>query len=53
MAVTKKMPNNHVDENGVRWRYSICHFCHLNCGVIIGADPKTERIVEIRPHEEM
>ena len=53
MAKTTKMPNNYVDENGVRWRYSICHFCHLNCHVIIGADPKSERIVEIRPNEEM
>lgn len=53
MAATKKMPNNYVDENGIRWRYSICHFCHLNCGVIIGADPKTERIVEIRPNNDM
>jgi anaerobic selenocysteine-containing dehydrogenase len=54
MASAKtKMPNNYVDENGVRWRYSICHFCHLNCAVIIGADPKTEKIVEIRPNEEL
>lgn len=49
----KKMPNNYVDENGVRWRYSICHFCHLNCGVIVGADPETERIVEIKANPDM
>lgn len=45
------MPNKHIDENGVQWTYSRCFFCHMNCGIIVGVDTRTERIVEIRPNE--
>ncbi|MDR1184758.1 MAG: molybdopterin-dependent oxidoreductase, partial [Coriobacteriales bacterium] len=47
------VPNKHVDENGVQWTYSICFFCHMNCGIVVGVDTKTDRIVEVRPNEKM
>lgn len=48
--LTDRMPNKHIDENGVQWTYSACHFCHMNCGIIVGV--KEGKIVEIRPNEE-
>ena len=42
------VPNNTVDENGVRWRRTRCHFCHMNCSIYAGVDTKTGRLVELR-----
>ena len=42
------MPNKYIDETGVQWTYSRCFYCHMNCGIVIGADTKTDRVVEIR-----
>ncbi|MDO5043784.1 MAG: molybdopterin-dependent oxidoreductase [Coriobacteriia bacterium] len=44
------MPNKYVDEHGVQWTYSRCFYCHLNCGIVIGVDTETDRIVEIKPN---
>ena len=46
------LPNNHVDENGVRWRRTRCHFCHMNCGIWCGVDTRTGRLVELRPNDD-
>ena len=46
------VPNNTVDENGIRWRRTRCFMCHMNCGVWCGVDTKTGRLVEMRPNEE-
>ena len=32
------MPNKYIDETGVQWTYSRCFYCHMNCGIVIGAD---------------
>ena len=45
------VPNNTVDENGIRWRRTRCFMCHMNCGVWCGVDTKTGRLVEMRPNE--
>lgn len=42
------MPNGYVDENNVRWKYAVCHYCHLNCSICVGVDLETDKIVEIR-----
>lgn len=42
------VPNKHIDENGVQWTYSRCFFCHMNCGIMIGVDTKTDKVVEIK-----
>jgi anaerobic selenocysteine-containing dehydrogenase len=42
------MPNKYIDENGVQWTYSRCFYCHMNCGIVIGVDTQTEKVVEIR-----
>ncbi|MGV8083488.1 MAG: hypothetical protein AB2L09_07655 [Coriobacteriia bacterium] len=47
-----RMPNKHIDENGVQWTYSRCFFCHSNCAILVGVDTKTGKIVEIKPNEE-
>lgn len=44
------VPNNTVDENGIRWRRTRCFMCHMNCGVWCGVDIKTGRLVEMRPN---
>lgn len=48
----KGVPNNTVDENGIRWRRTRCHFCHMNCGIFAGVDTKTGRLVELRPNDD-
>mgnify|MGYP000827198889 CR=1 FL=1 len=42
------VPNNTVDDNGIRWRRTRCHFCHMNCSIYAGVDTKTGRLVELR-----
>jgi anaerobic selenocysteine-containing dehydrogenase len=42
----KNCPNNYVDEDGVRWRYTHCFMCHMACRLIAGV--KDDRVVEIR-----
>ncbi len=42
------VPNNHVDENGIRWRRTRCHMCHMNCGIFAGVDTATGRLVEAK-----
>jgi len=44
------MPNKYVDENGVRWTYARCFRCDMNCGILVGVDVETDRLVEIRPN---
>ena len=46
------VPNNHVDENGIRWRRTRCHMCHMNCGIFAGVDTATGRLVELRPNDD-
>jgi anaerobic selenocysteine-containing dehydrogenase len=44
-------PNNYIDENGVRWRYTHCFMCHMACRMIAGTkspDTPEERVVEVR-----
>lgn len=48
----QKMPNKHVDENGIQWTYSRCFSCHENCGVLIGVDTANGEVVEIKPNED-
>ena len=48
----KGVPNNTVDENGIRWRRTRCFMCHMNCGIWCGVDTKTGRLVEMRPNED-
>ena len=43
------MPNKYIDEDGVQWTYSRCFWCHANCGIIVGVDTDTDRVVEIKP----
>lgn len=52
MAETQFHPNNYVDENGIKWKYTRCFFCHMNCGLDVGVDTKTGRIVEIKGNEK-
>lgn len=48
----KDVPNNHVDENGVRWRRTRCFMCHMNCGILVGVDTQTDRVVELRANDD-
>jgi anaerobic selenocysteine-containing dehydrogenase len=48
MSDVEFVPNKHIDENGVQWTYSRCFFCHMNCGIMIGVDVATDRVVEIK-----
>lgn len=48
----KGVPNNTVDENGIRWRRTRCFMCHMNCGMWCGVDTETGRLVEIRPNDD-
>lgn len=45
-------PNNYIDENGVQWKYTRCFFCHMNCGLDVGVDTKTGRIVTIEGNKK-
>lgn len=49
MAVLpENFPNKYVDEDGVKWTYSRCFFCHMNCPLLVGT--VNDEIVEIRPN---
>lgn len=50
-VLPEKCPNNYVDEEGVRWRYSRCFACHMCCRLIVGV-AEGDRIKEIRPADQ-
>lgn len=49
---TEFHPNNWIDDNGVKWKYTRCFFCHMNCGLEVGVDTETGRIVEIKGNQK-
>jgi anaerobic selenocysteine-containing dehydrogenase len=45
-----KFHNNYLDEDGVLWKQSRCHGCHIGCSVYIGS--KDGKMVEIVPNPD-
>ncbi len=43
------IPNNYVDEDGIKWTKSRCFFCHSHCSMLIGS--KDGKIITMKPNE--